>query len=32
VPLSNLWLTLTQMVGIDRKEFGRSTGTLAELG
>jgi hypothetical protein len=32
VPLSNLWLTLTQMVGIDRKEFGRSTGTLAGLG
>jgi hypothetical protein len=32
VPLSNLWLTLAQLVGIDRKEFGRSTGTLAGLG
>ena len=32
VPLSNLWLTLTQMVGIERKEFGRSTGTLSGLG
>lgn len=31
-PLSNLWLTLAQLVGVDRKEFGRSTGTLAELG
>lgn len=27
-PLSNLWLTLAQMVGIERKEFGRSTGML----
>jgi hypothetical protein len=32
VPLSNLWLTLLHMVGIERKEFGRSTGTLADLG
>lgn len=31
-PLSNLWLTLAQMVGVPRKEFGRSTGTLADLG
>lgn len=31
-PLSNLWLTLSQIVGIDRKEFGRSTGTLSDLG
>jgi hypothetical protein len=31
-PLSNLWLTLTQLVGIERKEFGRSTGTLTEVG
>jgi hypothetical protein len=31
-PLSNLWLTLCQLVGIDRKEFGRSTGTLPDLG
>jgi hypothetical protein len=31
VPLSNLWLTLAQMAGIERKEFGRSTGTLAGL-
>jgi hypothetical protein len=30
--LSNLWLTLAQMVGVERKEFGRSTGTLAGLG
>lgn len=32
VPLSNLWLTLAQLAGIERKEFGRSTGTLAGLG
>lgn len=32
VPLSNLWLTLLQLTGIERKEFGRSTGTLAGLG
>ena len=32
VSLSNLWLTLAQMVGVDRKEFGRSTGTLSGLG
>jgi len=32
VPLSNLWLTLAQMAGVGRKEFGRSTGTLASLG
>lgn len=31
-PLSNLWLTLAQMAGVERKEFGRSTGTLADLG
>ena len=31
-PLSNLWLTLAQMAGVERKEFGRSTGTLAGLG
>jgi len=31
-PISNLWLTLAQMVGIDCKEFGRSTGTLSGLG
>jgi hypothetical protein len=31
-PLSNLWLTLAQMAGIDRKEFGRSTGALTGLG
>jgi hypothetical protein len=27
-PMSNLWLTLAQRAGIERKEFGRSTGTL----
>jgi hypothetical protein len=32
VPLANLWLTLLQMVGVERKEMGRSTGTLAGLG
>jgi hypothetical protein len=32
VPLSNLWLTLAQLAGVERKEFGRSTGTLAGLG
>lgn len=32
VPISNLWLTLAQMIGVERKEFGRSTGTLAGLG
>ena len=31
-PLSNLWLTLAQMTGVERKEFGRSTGTLSDLG
>jgi hypothetical protein len=31
-PLSNLWLTLAQKAGVERKEFGRSTGTLADLG
>jgi hypothetical protein len=31
-PLSNLWLTLAQMVGVERKEFGRSDGTLSGLG
>jgi hypothetical protein len=30
--LGNLWLTLTQLMGIDRKQFGRSTGTLSGLG
>jgi hypothetical protein len=30
-PLSNLWLTLAQKIGVERKEFGRSTGTLTEL-
>ncbi len=29
---AHLWLTLAQMAGIERKEFGRSTGTLANLG
>jgi hypothetical protein len=31
-PLGNLWLTLAQLAGIERKEFGASTGTLADLG
>jgi hypothetical protein len=31
-PLSNLWLTLAQLAGVERKQFGRSTGTLADLG
>jgi hypothetical protein len=31
-PLSNLWLTLSQLVGIECKEFGRSTGALSDLG
>jgi hypothetical protein len=31
-PLSNLWLSLAQLAGIERKEFGRSTGALAGLG
>jgi len=31
-PLTNLWLTLAQLVGVERNEFGRSTGTLAGLG
>lgn len=30
--LGNLWLTLAQLAGIERKEFGRSTGTLPDLG
>jgi hypothetical protein len=30
-PLSNLWLTLAQLAGIARKEFGRSSGTLTGL-
>jgi hypothetical protein len=30
-PLSNVWLTLAQLAGVERKEFGRSTGTLAGL-
>jgi hypothetical protein len=29
--LGNLWLTLAQLAGIKRKEFGRSTGTLTDL-
>lgn len=32
VPLGNLWLTLLQGVGIERKSFADSTGTLKELG
>jgi hypothetical protein len=32
VPLANLWLTLLHLAGIERKEFGLSTGTLADLG
>lgn len=32
VSLSNLWLTLTQLAGIEQREFGCSTGTLAGLG
>jgi len=32
VPLANLWLTLLQLAGHDRKEFGMSTGTLAGIG
>src|SRR5204862_8018067 len=31
-PLCNLWLTLAQLAGVERKEFGRSTGTLSDLG
>jgi hypothetical protein len=31
-PLSNLWLTLAQKAGVERKEFGRSTGMLTDLG
>lgn len=31
VPLSNLWLTLAQMAGIEREQFGLSTGCLAGL-
>ena len=30
-PLSNLWLTLAQLAGIDRREFGVSSGTLTGL-
>lgn len=30
-PLGNLWLTLAQLAGVERKEFGRSTGTLAGI-
>jgi hypothetical protein len=30
--LGNLWLTLAQLAGIERKEFGRSTGALPDLG
>jgi hypothetical protein len=31
-PLSNLWLTLANLAGIERRQFGASTGTLADLG
>lgn len=31
-PLCNLWLTLAQLAGLDRQEFGLSTGTLSDLG
>ncbi len=31
-PLSNLWLTLAQLTGIERREFGVSTGALTGLG
>ncbi|MCS7046781.1 MAG: DUF1552 domain-containing protein, partial [Gemmataceae bacterium] len=31
VPLSNLWLTLAQLLGLERREFGLSTGTLSDL-
>ncbi len=31
VPLSNLWLTLAQLAGIERREFGASTNTLTDL-
>ncbi len=30
--LCNLWLTLTQLAGIQRRDFGASTGALAGLG
>lgn len=32
VPLSNLWLTVAQLAGLDRDAFGASTGTLSGLG
>ncbi len=31
-PLGNLWLTLAQLAGVERKQFGRSTGALPGLG
>jgi len=31
-PLSNLWLTLANLMGVERREFGASTGTVADLG
>lgn len=31
VPLANLWLTLAQLLGVERREFGLSTGTLTDL-
>jgi len=31
-PLANLWLTLTQLTGIERKQFGLSTGTVPDIG
>jgi hypothetical protein len=30
--LSNVWLTLAQKAGVERKDFGRSTGLLTDLG
>ena len=29
-PLSNLWLTLAQLTGLERREFGVSTGALSK--
>ena len=31
-PLSNLWLSLAQKIGVERKEIGRSTAALTDLG
>jgi hypothetical protein len=30
-PLANLWLSYTQLMGVDRKRFADSTGVLSEL-